>query len=309
MDDRILERAARPIILLDGVPVGVQLEAWINTADDGDPRLPEARLRLAELLRPIDPERALTFLEGAPDPGRAAAVRAAAALELADPAGAAAFIPQVPMGPARDLLEARYALLTRRFDEARVAFDLLLAGFGIPADVEAEALSFRMRLRGRDGLAAGMEDLERLEQVCLREQATWTGIWIGLLKGVFRSQGFEAAAKLFGAAELAALMGDVTQGVSDEGLGGVPVWVHGAVKKYKDDPTQLAEVLILLTAHLWRLGQHVDAVRTLELGGRIVARVQPAAREALEQFRVVMRARVGVDAYEAALAQVGPSSG
>ena len=58
-DPTPLDEASRPLVLLDGMPAGMMLEAWIHQLAADDPRRGAALIRLSELLRPIDHRRTL----------------------------------------------------------------------------------------------------------------------------------------------------------------------------------------------------------------------------------------------------------
>lgn len=300
MNEAILEAALPPRILLDGVPIGIALEAWVRGAPADHPRRSEAALRLAELLRPVDPDRALTWLDGlhGVDPGRVAAARAFCHLERAEVERADALIAEVQPGAQRQLLEARAALLRGDLAGGLAGLEAVADDAAAPPDLRAEALSFFARAQaagGGDGFAA----LDRLEALCIEQKATITGVWIGVIKGIVRSRGWQDMGRMFAGLELALLLADCVEGLDVDlaSLGPVPVWVHGAFKRYKDDPKKLVETLSLLTALLWRLGSEDEAFRTAVFSEKIAGRLVPAAVGDLSHMTGLLRRQAGEEKW------------
>ncbi|MES2642233.1 MAG: hypothetical protein V4850_22305 [Myxococcota bacterium] len=294
-----LDEASRPLVLLDGMPYGMALEGWIHGLLSADPRRGPALVRLAELLRPIDPIRALEVVAEAEaagaDPQRVAAVTCAAYLETNQPDAAEPFLVGLPYGPARDLLEARYALLKNRVAEGRTTLDLLIETPGVPAEILAEALSFRARARPEAGVEGSLADLERLETLCIAQRWTLTGIWLGVVKGVVRSQGWAKLGQLATSFDLVTLLDETLRGVDlPATLGPVPPWVHAAAVKHRAAPQKLVETLVLLGALLWKIGREDDAYRTVTLGAGIARRLAgPRAGDDLDAFLAVLRKHAG----------------
>ncbi|MCB9745850.1 MAG: hypothetical protein H6741_06315 [Alphaproteobacteria bacterium] len=306
LPDDTPERASRPAFMLDAIPIGVQLDAWRDMAAPDDPRLPEATLRLGELIRPFDPERAADLAVAAFDAGadreRCTALSAQAQMEQGRTKAVARFAATMPPGPRRELVEARLALLESRLDEGLARLDALLTRPELPPEVEAEALSFRARARPEAGLDAIIEDLDALEALCLRHDATLTGVWVGMLKGLLRSEGRRALADALSTADLGRLLISATADldpIDPATLGPIPLHVHGALKRFRTDPDQLVEHLILIAALQWRLGQHEAAYRGITLGARLARPiVGPGPAAALEQFRGVLRGQAEEGEWE-----------
>lgn len=294
-----LDEASRPLILLDGMPFGMALEGWIHGLAPDDARRGAALLRLAELLRPIDPVRALEIVQEADtvgaDPVRVAAVTCAAFLETNQPDAAEPYFPTLPHGPARDLLEARYALLKGRLAEGRTTLDLLIETPGVPPEILGEALSFRARARPEAGAEASLADLGRLEALCIGQKWTLTGLWIGVVKGVVRSEGWAKLGQLVTNFDLVTLLDETLRGVDlPATLGPVPPWVHAAAVKHRAAPQKLAETLVLLGALLWKVGREDEAYRTVTLGAGIARRLAGSrAGDDLDAFVAVLRKHAG----------------
>lgn len=298
-------------ILLDALPEGFRIELALRRLPEGDAGRPALVLRLAEHVRLLDPARAASLAAeaeaGGEDPGRCAAVRAAALLEDARHADAVPWIGRVPEGPGRTLLEARRLLLAEGPEAALPILDGLADDPATPPGIRAEALSFRLRARAAAGDEHALEDLDALERLCVEQRATLTGVWVGALKGVLRSRQFAGLARVLGAWEAAMLVAEATKGVSLDAakLGAVPAWVHGVLVKHRHDPERIAAILVPLAALLWRIGQEDDAYRTVVIGERAVRRVVgDAAAAPLAEFGETLRAKAGEEkwaALEAAL--------
>ncbi len=287
-------------ILLDGLPEGFRVEVALRRLPPGDPGRPALSLRLAWLIRVLDPERAITLADEAEAAGGnavvCAAIRAACLLERAQPAEAAPWIAALPGGPHKDLLEARRALLAEGPDVALPELHRLASNPTLPPSVRAEALSFRLRARAATGDDRAMEDLDALEQLCIEQNATLTGIWVGALKGILRSEQMADLSRMLGAWEVASLVAHAVKGVEmdQEKLGAVPPWVHGVLVKYRNEPDRIAAYLIPMAALMWRIDRQLDAFTTVVLGAEVVRRVAgDEAAAAIEEFGETLRARAG----------------
>ena len=291
-------------ILLDALPEGFRVELALARLPDGDPGRPALALRLGELIRGLDPERAGALAAEAEaageSPVRCAALRAATLLEVARPADAAPWIQKLPPGHHRDLLEARRALLAEGPEAAlpalrRLADDPTAAPF-----IRAEAISFRMRARAATGDETAVDDIDALERLCIEHGATLTGIWVGALRGLLSSQSMANFTRMLGGWEVALLVAEAVRGVKmdPDKLGAVPPWVHGVLVKHRDDPERIAAILVPLAALLWRIDRHLDAYATVALGSKVIRRVAgEAAAAPIEDFERTLRARAGSDRW------------
>lgn len=307
MNEAVLDAALAPRILLDGVPIGIALEAWVRGVPDDHPRRAEGALRLAELLRPVDPDRALTWLDGlhGVDEGRLAAARAFCHLERAELERAEEHIAQLTPGPTRQLLEARAALLRGDLGAGIAGLEAVADNTEAAPDLRAEALSFLARAQasgGGDGFAA----LARLEALCIEQKATITGVWIGVIQGIVRSKGWQGMGRMFAGLELALLLAECVEGLDVDlaSLGPVPVWVHGAFKRQKDNPKKLVETLSLITAMMWRLGSEDEAFRTAVFAEKIAARLVPRAAGDLAHMTGLLRRQAGEEKWAEMLAKL-----
>jgi hypothetical protein len=301
--ESMLARACRPYLLLDGLTMAWQLEAWL---EGQEPRTAEqglARLRLGELVRPLEPARALALAAEARtadpslDPSRLAALEASAYFELGAREEAVAALAEVAPGSVRELLQAIAALHFHQLAEARVRLDQLLGQAELSPDLQAEALSFRSRVRlAQEGPAGLQVDLEALGSLCATQRAPLTACWVTLLRQLTATGGWEEAGRLLAKLDLDRLLEQSQAGidVSPVELGLIPVWVHGTFVQLREQPDALVERLVLLAALLWRFGRPRDSHRTIVFGVRLAERlVGPAALAPLLRFQELLRGRAG----------------
>jgi hypothetical protein len=147
-----------------------------------------------------------------------------------------------------------------------------------------------------------MGDLDALEQLCIQQKATLTGIWVGALKGVLKSTEAKDFARVMGAWEAAVLVAEAVGGVPLDAkkLGAMPPWVHGALLKHRTDPPRMMAILLPLTALLWRIGREEDAFRTVTLGAEAIRRVcGEEAAAPLVELRAALRIRAGEEKWAA----------
>jgi len=262
-----LRAALQPAILLDRPRLGVPLEVYTASLADDDPWRPACVIRLADLLRMVDPKRARALLEPYVSE-EAAGVGALAALEEPDPDAAEAALPRV-VEPVRTLVLARLDRVRDREGAALERLDTLVEDPAVPVEIRAEALSFRARTHRQRGLDAALADLEALERLASDHGAFVTAAWVGTWRALLSSDDRRAAAHALAQRELAELLGPLAIEVEPGSLGPIPRHVHGAMVVHREAPWRIAEVLVPAAALLWRLDAHDDAFRTVHFGARI----------------------------------------
>jgi hypothetical protein len=208
----------------------------------------------------------------------------------------------VASGPHRALLEARLLLLRGQLERGLEGLVNLLATPDLPADVHAEALSFKARAHPEDGKQGALDDLALLEELAIAENATITGVWIGLWRKLVQSEGFATAARVLTANDLARRLTALTEGLDIDpvSLGPVPVHVHAVFVRYRQEPAQATKELIELAGLFWQAGLQSEAHRTAVFARRIGARLLGGqAAKDLADYEQVLRHHAGEESWEA----------
>lgn len=296
--------AKAPHILLDALPVGMQLDVWRRQHTPAHRDYAWATVRLGELIRSIDPDRALMLADEAQvlgaSPVQVAQLRASASLECNRVDDARSQIAKLPAGPWRALLTARAALLDGDLTAGRDGLDELLASTNLPPDVHAEALSFRARAHPEDGVDGMLDDLLTLEELCLLHNATLTGVFLGMWRSFVASDTFTTMARVLSAGDLARKLTDLTGAadVDPATVAPVPLHVHIVFVRLRDDPRRAVEELITLAGLFWQSGlpeqAHKTAVYAARIGPRLLG--EQAGRD-LADYLVVLRRHAGEERW------------
>lgn len=273
------EGAFRPAILADValvLPPLLRLRASPDLSA-GD-RL-RVDLRLADVARRFLPEEALALLDALPATARAegpldaAFLRASALLEAGRTAEAALLVPSIPTAEGlRAVVRGRLAWAEGRLEEALLHLDEALLRTEHP-ELRGEALGYRARALhalGRDAHA----DLDALERLCDAHRAGFTQTLFRLVRAGLDDAKLPGMADAFLRGARLWIEGQLVFGVEKDRakVAPLPLHVHGAAMRYRDQPERYANAILFAAALAWRAGDRVPAYETAWYGGRIAER-------------------------------------
>lgn len=297
------ETLARPALLADVVAPLAAGQRLLDELPPDSAGWRAVRDRVDELLVRIAPQEVLSRRSGETDAATTPLdlrLQVEALLELGRDAEAGVLLAGVAAAdPWWDILRARARFQAGDRDAALRGLDGVIADAATAGpEALATALSFRLRYRALVGDAAGAHaDRDALQRLCVQHDAVLSA---ALIESVGRYAELPEATRrtvaqgLFRAA-LQRTMAELCDGVTEtqDGLGPLPLWVHGLFIKLRRDPPRLVDLALRLAQGQLLCAEREAAYRTLYYADQLGARLLPAPaseslRQGLEQLLLIL---------------------